>query len=267
MSGSGNDFVVVDHRTPHIAAAAIKSFVAQICRRGLSVGADGVILLVASTRADYGWRFYNADGGEAAMCGNGSRCVARYAYLQKIAPACHVIETAAGLVQAEVSDSGRVRVRLPDPRDLQLRLNIPIDGVASEGHFIDSGVPHVVYFVESVEAVNVVQQGRATRYHPLFQPAGVNVNFVEVLDSSTLKIRTYERGVEDETLACGTGAIAAATIATALGKVAPPVALMTRGGIDLGVDFKRDGDVFTNVFLAGDARVVCTGEIPDEAWR
>ncbi len=267
MSGSGNDFVVVDHRVPHLADGDIKRFVTQICRRGLSIGADGVILLVPSTRADYGWRFYNADGGEASMCGNGSRCVARYAYLQKIAPARHTIETAAGLVSAEVYDSGRVRVHLPDPRGLRLHINIPIDGVTTTGHFIDTGVPHVVYFVAAVDGVNVVQQGRVTRHHPLFKPAGTNVNFVEVVDSRTLKIRTYERGVEDETLACGTGAIAAATLATALGKTRPPVSLLTRGGIVLVVDFKQEGDVVTGVFLEGDARVVCTGEIPDEAWR
>jgi len=267
MSGSGNDFVVVDHRTPQMADAEIRSFVTQICRRGLSVGADGVILLAPSRRADYSWRFYNADGSEAAMCGNGSRCVARYAYLKKIAPARHVIETAAGLVQAEVSDAGRVRVHLPDPHDMRLQLDIPVDSVTLEGHFIDTGVPHIVYFVDLVDAINVVRQGRATRQHPLFRPAGTNVNFVKVVDATTLKIRTYERGVEDETLACGTGAIAAAVIAAALGKVAPPVTVMTRGGIDLGIDFKQDGAVFTNVFLTGDARVVCTGEIPDEAWR
>lgn len=266
MSGSGNDFIMIDHRNPIIPAGEMKAFVSKVCRRGLSVGADGVILIEPSENADYKWHYYNADGGEVEMCGNGSRCVARFAYLQKIAPAKHTIETQAGMVQAEVLAPGdRVRVRLPDPSGLKLDLKIEIEGKTYPGHFINTGVPHVVYLVDDVETVDLTRLGRATRRHPLFAPRGTNANFVTVTGRQDLTIRTYERGVEDETLACGTGAIAAAMIATALGKTVPPVSLLTRGGIVLGVDFKKEGDLFKEVFLEGDARVVYKGELQEEA--
>ncbi|HLG22579.1 MAG TPA: diaminopimelate epimerase, partial [Candidatus Manganitrophaceae bacterium] len=174
MSGSGNDFILIDHRKPILQPEEMKRFVSKVCRRGLSVGADGVILIEPSSRADYAWRYYNADGGEVEMCGNGSRCAARFAYLQKIAPAEHTIETLAGLVQAEaLGETGeRVRVHLPDPSDLRLDLQIEIEGKRHAGHFLNTGVPHVVYFVEDVEAVDVIGLGRATRAHPLFAPKG-----------------------------------------------------------------------------------------------
>lgn len=266
MSGSGNDFIMIDHRKPVIPPEEIKEFVSKVCRRGLSVGADGVIFISPSTQADYAWHYYNADGGEVEMCGNGSRCVARFAYLQKIAPAKHTIETRAGKVQAEVLGGGeRVRVRLPDPSGLHLDLKIEIEGKTYTGHFVNTGVPHVVYLVDDVETVDIIRLGRATRRHSLFAPRGTNANFITVTDHQNLKIRTYERGVEGETLACGTGAIAAAMITTALGKTTPPVSLLTRGGIVLGVDFKKEGDAFKDVFLEGDARIIYKGELQAEA--
>ncbi len=267
MSGSGNDFIVIDHRKPLIPHADLQDFVTKVCRRGLSVGADGVILIESSTKADYAWRFFNADGGEAESCGNGSRCVARFAYLQGIAAAQHLFETRAGPVCAQILIGGGVRVRLPDPSDLRLNLSVEIDSVKYEGHFINTGVPHVVYFVEDVDAVDVVRLGRATRHHPRFAPAGTNANFVQGIGRSKLKIRTYERGVEDETLACGTGSIAAAIVAQALGKVTPPVLLHTQGGMMLGVDFTETQGTFTNIFLEGDARIIYKGEMQEEAWK
>jgi diaminopimelate epimerase len=267
MSGSGNDFIMIDHRKPIIPPEEMKAFVSKVCRRGLSVGADGVIFIAPSTQADYAWHYYNADGGEVEMCGNGSRCVARFAYLQKIAPAKHTIETLAGEVQAEVlgQDGDRVRVRLPDPSALQLDLKIEIDEKTYTGHFVNTGVPHVVYLVDDVETVEVIRLGRATRHHPLFAPRGTNANFISITDRHNLKIRTYERGVEDETLACGTGAIAAAIITTALGKTTRPVSLLTRSQVVLGIDFKKEGNVFKEIFLEGDARVVYKGELQAEA--
>ncbi len=271
MSGSGNDFIVVDHRKPLIQAACLSAFVIKVCRRGLSVGADGVILIESSEKCDYAWRFFNADGGEAEMCGNGSRCVARFAYLQGIAPAQHRFETRVGVVSAhglpEGEGGGRVRVRLPDPSDVRMNLSLEISGKPYEGHFINTGVPHLVYFVEDVDGVEVVPLGRATRHHPRFAPQGTNVNFVQVQDARTLKIRTYERGVEDETLACGTGSIAAAILGAMLGKVTPSVQIRTRSGILLGVDFTRTGNTVTDVSLEGDARIIYKGEMQDEAWQ
>lgn len=267
MSGSGNDFIVIDHRKALIPADQVKAFVAAVCRRGMSVGADGVILVESSEKATYRWHYYNADGGEVQMCGNGSRCVARFAYLQGIAPAQHTIETQVGLLQADVMGNGRVRVRLPDSSGLRLNLSVEIDGVAYPAHFVNTGVPHVVYFVDEVATADVVHLGRATRYHSAFAPQGTNANFVERINSRTLAIRTYERGVEDETLACGTGAVAAGIVAAARGLATAPVTVQTRSGIPLGVDFKQLPDRVTDLFLEGDARLVYKGELQPEGWK
>jgi len=264
MSGSGNDFVMIDAREELTLPVCMSEFVKKVCRRGLSVGADGVVLVTRSEKADYAWHFYNADGGEVAMCGNGSRCVARFAYLNQIAPAQHTIETLAGIVHAEV-DQERVRVQLTDPTDIRLHLNVEINGVMHEGHFVNTGVPHVVYFVDDVEKVNLVELGRATRYHALFSPAGTNANFVQIMNNHLIKIRTYERGVEDETLACGTGSVAAAVIGSALEKTNRSISVETRSGILLSVDFKQDAERFRNVTLQGDARIIYKGELSEEA--
>ncbi len=294
MSGSGNDFIVIDHRKPLIPDADIKHFVTKVCRRGLSVGADGVILIEPSKTAAYAWRFFNADGSEADMCGNGSRCVAAFAYANGIAGAEHAFETRAGLISVRLLDGGGVRVGLPPPSDMRLNLSIEIAGTRYEGHFINTGVPHVVLFTgarvaplaplgglenspptsvgarsgsPSAGPVGVVGLGRAIRHHPLFAPNGANVNFVQVCDARTLEIRTYERGVEDETLACGTGSVAATLLAMALGKVTPPVLLHTRGQIALTVGCKQTDGTFSDVFLEGDARLIYKGEMQEAAWQ
>ncbi|MBI3359431.1 MAG: diaminopimelate epimerase [Nitrospirae bacterium] len=264
MSGSGNDFVIIDFTKHPIDYEKIPDFVSKVCRRGLSVGADGVIFVEQSKIADYAWHYYNADGGEVAMCGNGSRCVARFAYENKIAKAQQSIETLAGIIHAEVSGN-RVRVQLPDPTDLRLHLKIEIEGVVHEGHFVNTGVPHVVYFVDDIEKCDLVKLGRATRYHPLFAPSGTNTNFVQIINRNQIKIRTYERGVEDETLACGTGSVAAAMIATALGKTTPPLQVMTQSQIMLCVDFKQNAATFSKVYLEGDARIIYKGALSEEA--
>ncbi len=263
MSGGGNDFIVIDHRVPWIAPDRLSDFVTRICRRGLSVGADGLILIEPSENASYAWRFFNNNGKEAEACGNGSRCVARFAVLQHIAPPQHAFETQVGLVHAEVQENGRVRVRLPDPSEPCL--SILLEGIAPLGAFINTGVPHFVCLVEDVDAIDVAHLGSKIRGHAHFAPQGTNVNFVEITGEKTLKIRTYERGVEAETLACGTGAIAAAIIATATRDMRPPIQLQTRSGIALEVDFRYAHQKATEVFLEGDARIIFTGEFHDEA--
>lgn len=269
MSGSGNDFILIDYRKPIPSQDEMRVFVSKVCRRGLSVGADGVILIKPSTIADYGWRYYNADGGEVEMCANGSRCAARFAFENNIAPTKHRFETIAGIVDAEViQDPGgrvRVRVRLPDPSDLRLNVPIELSEQLYIGHTVNSGVPHVVYFVDDVEKVDVIGLGRKTRYHSLFAPRGTNANFVSVKERNQMMIRTYERGIENETLACGTGAIASALIATALKRTAPPVSLRTRSGGMLIVDFRREGGDFREISLEGDAKIIYKGEIEKEA--
>ena len=214
MSGTGNDFIVMDHRHPFVPLAEQPDFARKICRRRFSVGADGLILIEESVRADFSWRFYNADGSVAEMCGNGARCAARYAHMNGMAGPRMTFETLAGIVEAEVLEAnGDVRLRLTAPSDFRLGLGIKLAGMERVVHYVNTGVPHAVVFVE--DEVPVREWGRELRFHPMFQPAGTNANFVRLLAGGALQVRTYERGVEDETMACGTGAAAAALIAAA----------------------------------------------------
>ena len=260
MHGGGNDFVLMDHRQHQIPEAEQSRFAQRVCAPRVGVGADGLILIEDSERADFRWRFFNADGSEAEMCGNGARCAARFAVMHGLAGPRLTFETLAGLIAAEVLNH-QVRVTMVGVEDLRLNLSIPLAGDALTGHFLKVGVPHVAVPVENLEEVPIRQWGREVRFHQMFQPAGTNVNFVRVKDAHTLEVRTYERGVEDETLACGTGAVAVALISATLGKVASPVAVHTRGGEILTVSFQLQGEKVTQVFLEGDALVVYQGEL------
>lgn len=264
MSGSGNDFVIIDNRKDLVPRRTMPGFVKAVCRRGLSVGADGVIFIQKSRTEDFRWHYYNADGGEAEMCGNGSRCAARFAMMHKIAPKRMAFETLAGVIHADVGAKG-VTVELPLPTDLRLNFAIDLGVKSYEAHFVNTGVPHTVVFVNDVESVDVHQTGQAIRYHRMFAPAGTNANFVAVNGPHRLTIRTYERGVEGETLACGTGSVAAAVLAGLLGKVGSPVTLKTRGGPPLGVSFTLDGQRISSVTLTGEARLVYEGALTPEA--
>ncbi len=260
MHGGGNDFVLVDHRRALIPEAKQPRFARRVCARQVGVGADGLILIEGSDQADFRWRFYNADGSEAEMCGNGGRCAARLAVMLGIAPPNLSFETLAGIMHAEVKDR-EVRLELTGIEDFRLYQEIPINGKTVTGHFLKVGVPHVVVPVPDLEQVPVTFWGKVVRFHPLFQPAGTNVNFINLQGSRALEVRTYERGVEDETLACGTGAVASALIAARLGHVQSPVAVQTRGGETLTVHFQLQGETFKEVFLEGEALVVCQGEL------
>jgi len=268
MSGCGNDFILIDHRKKFLEDSELKRFAASICRHRFSIGGDGLILLekTKGKDADFSWRLFNADGSEAEFSGNGGRCAARLAYLLKIAPARMTFETLAGLIRAEVQGEN-VTIQFPTPRDLRLGLKIPVDGETYEGHFLNTGVPHLVYFVSDLEKAEVVPLGRKSRHHMLFQPAGTNVNFISVQGPRRIEMRTYERGVEDETLACGTGAVASALIAGALGKVSSPVSLKQRSGQVLEVAFDWDGKKFGQVSLTGEARMIYKGQLWKEGWR
>ncbi len=263
MSGSGNDFVMIDNRDSRldIEPAVLAQ---RICRRGMSVGADGVILVEPSSRADFRMRIFNADGSEAEMCGNGGRCVARFAEILGIAGTRMAFETLAGIIRAEV-DGTRVKLQISQPHTLQLRQSVEVDGVVHQVHSINTGVPHGVIFCSDLEQVAVQALGRRIRFHPAFQPAGTNVDFAAVIDSQTLAIRTYERGVEGETLACGTGAVAAALVAAALGLVRSPVQVRVRSGETLTVYFGGGGPEFHDVFFEGDVRLIYQGELMEDA--
>jgi diaminopimelate epimerase len=265
MSGSGNDFVMIDNRDDRLNIDP-KPLAQRLCRRGLSVGADGLILVEPSSKADFRMRIINADGSEAEMCGNGARCVARFAEILGIAGPRMTFETIAGLILADVR-GGRVKLQLSQPRDLRLRQSIDVDGVTHQVHSIDTGVPHAVIFCSDLEQIPVPALGRRIRFHPAFQPRGTNVDFSTVLDAQGIAIRTYERGVEDETLACGTGAVASALVAASLGMVSSPVQVRVRSGEILTVYFSGRGPEFQEVFFEGEVRLIYQGELMEDAFK
>jgi diaminopimelate epimerase len=266
MSGSGNDFILVDHRFGGLDESLLETFVARICRRRFSVGADGVILIEPSQTADFRWRFFNADGSAAAMCGNGARCAARYAQQLGICANDMRFETGAGLVCAHVSGA-RVKVRLTDPHRLSLDVPITVRGAALTVSCINTGVPHAVACVEQVDALDVAALGREIRFHPQFAPEGVNANFIGRDPSGGIVIRTYERGVESETLACGTGAVAGALVAAVRWGLPSPVRVRPRSGDPLTVFFRYDDGRFHDIHQEGEARFIYSGELNPEAWR
>lgn len=265
MTGAGNDFIVFDNRDGRIPEGR-GTFIRRLCERRLGVGADGALLVEPSATQDFRMRYYNADGGEAEMCGNGGRCISRFAYLKGIAGKRMSFETVAGIYHSEVVGEN-VRLEMVDPKDIQVRSEIEVSGRRFPIHFANTGVPHGVVFVEDVEAVDVVNVGRTLRWHERFAPAGTNANFVQILGPSRMKIRTYERGVEDETLACGTGTVASAVLGGLLGILVPPVEAETRSGLILMVHFDLGDQMVKNVFLEGDARIVFEGTLLEEWTR
>ena len=265
MSGTGNDFILIDHRQPFLHGADCSTFARAVCRRNFSVGADGLILIENSQTAHFAWKFFNADGSVAEMCGNGARCAARYAYTHGIAPAAMRFETMAGIIEAEVID-GAVRIRLTPPGDIRLDLSLDIDAADRTLHFVNTGVPHTVLFVEDNERTPVTKWGRFIRNHKMFQPAGTNANFVEITGENALFVRTYERGVENETMACGTGATAAALVAAFLGRVRPPVSVTTSGKDILIIHFTLTAEKnVEKLFLEGPAGIIYHGELQSDA--
>ncbi|HID09814.1 MAG TPA: diaminopimelate epimerase [Candidatus Latescibacteria bacterium] len=262
MSGAGNDFVVFDNRDGKVEE--YPEFVRKVCRRRLGIGADGVMFVENPARpdVDFRMRYFNSDGSEAE-CGNGGRCIARFAYLKGIAGPSMSFETMAGVYRAKVEDD-RVILEMLPPKDIVLQFELNLGDREIVANFADTGVPHVVAFGGDVDRVPVRELGRRIREHEMFAPAGTNANFAQVIDRHTVKLRTYERGVEDETLACGTGAVAAAVLGTMLGRVDPPISVITRSGVVLTVHFKREGKVVREVLLEGDAVLVFEGELSDE---
>jgi diaminopimelate epimerase len=261
LSGAGNDFIAFDNRNGIIPEEKKAALARDLCRRGMSIGSDGLILIEPSSQALFLMRIFMPDGSEAETCGNGSRCVARLAHKLRIAPGKMSFETLAGMYQAE-TQGDRARVSMTDPRDLKINIRLEAAGLCvPEIHFINTGVPHVVLFVKDLDHQDVVGIGRCVRQHPEFQPAGTNVNFVEPEDPHHTRIRTYERGVEDETLACGTGCIASAIIAAHFGHVKSPVHIKTKSGIINTVHFTPGEGLPTNIQLEGEARIVFEGKI------
>ena len=267
MSGSGNDFIFIDNRNgsfPHDDPARTARV---LCRRGMSVGADGLVLIESTddSSVDFRWRFYNADGSEADMCGNAARCAARLAHLLDISGTKTSFLTGAGVIRAEVLESGRVKLAMTDPKDTELGRTLTISGKKYDYHYSDTGVPHAVLVMSDVASVDVRLLGSAVRYHEDFAPDGANANFVHLNKDNTVTIRTYERGVEAETLACGTGAVAAAVTLALSGHVSPPVTLVPTSTIPLVVHFTKHSNDVTDVYLEGDARLIYTATLHTDA--
>jgi diaminopimelate epimerase len=265
LNGSGNDFLLVDNRNGIMKRIDLPTFAGKVCDRSRSVGADGIIFLERSRRADFRWEFFNADGSVAEMCGNGGRCAARFAAERGIAGRSMVFETLAGLIRADVSGR-RVKLQMTSPGGLAIERTLTLRGEKIRYSFLDTGVPHVVLFVPGIEKVDLAGVGRRIRMHRAFAPRGTNVNFAQVRNG-VVSVRTYERGVEGETLACGTGAVACAILAAVRGLVRPPVSVRTRGGEELLVHFGGDEREFGEVYLEGDTSWSCDGVLTEEAYR
>ncbi len=260
MVASGNDFVVIDESHQFTESPSHQKLAKKICDRKFGVGADGLLVLEKSKIADVKMRIFNPDGSEAEMCGNGARCVAFYlGTRQEVGGRRLKIKTKAGIIESEVNDEN-VRIKLTNPKDIKLDIPIKINKRPLKVNFINTGVPHTLIFVEGLDKIDVVNLGRQIRYHSRFKPAGTNVDFVEVLGNNSIENRTYERGVEDETLACGTGAVASSLIAYRLSLIAiSPTDVLTRSGEILKVYFNKVGNNFKDVWLEGRAKIVYKG--------
>ncbi|UCE18659.1 MAG: diaminopimelate epimerase [Gemmatimonadota bacterium] len=255
MVGTGNDFILIDNRQG-LLSGDVSSFVRRVCARRVSVGADGLLLLERSGCADFKMRYFNADGGEAEFWGNGARCIALYAVLNGISGDELSFESRTGLRRAQVN-GGTVSISMPDPRDE--KLDLYLSGETAAVSFVRVGVPHVVLFVDRVDDVDVVRRGRAIREMDQFRPEGTNVNFVQILEPGLLKVRTYERGVENETYSCGTGVCASALIAHRVHGFESQVKVLTRTGDVLTVSFNPQGGHVEQCTLTGEAQVIYRG--------
>ncbi len=260
MNGAGNDFVMLDNR--NLSLKLSKDEIAKLCDRHRGVGADGLLAVEPATDgADWKMRYYNADGGEAEMCGNGARCFARFVNkLHENSLSEVKFETLAGVIGAEF-DGDQVRINMSEPHSLKLNQSLNVDGTTLQVHSVNTGVPHAVVFVDDLEKTEVVRFGAGLRYHEAFAPKGTNANFAKVTGPGSIAIRTYERGVEDETLACGTGMVACALIAHELHGFSSPVSVLVKGGDTLRIGFEKDGSTYRNVTLYGPADFVFQGSV------
>ncbi len=263
---SGNDFIILDREQIEVEEDQWPQMVEMLCRPKYGIGADGVLVLYFGVNPDDSsrvrMRIFNSDGSEAEMCGNGSRCAIRYS-AEKLGLNEIILETLAGDVIGQYfPDTQRARVRLTRPKDLARGISLDCSFGHMVADYIDTGVPHTIVFVDDIEKIDVPMQGREIRYHSYFNPRGTNVDFVKIFDANNIRIRTYERGVEDETLACGTGSVAAAVLSLLAQGVKEDtrVSVKTQGGEVLGVDvyFDEAGDV-SDVFLEGQVYEIFRG--------
>ena len=259
LEGAGNDFLGLDGRAGGFKLK--RQQIADLCDRRRGVGADGVLVVEKPKvrGADFRMRYYNSDGGEAEMCGNGARCFALLARAVSGRKGNELrVQTQAGLVTLQIRGQ-EVQVSMTEPTKLRLGRKLVVAGRKLAVDFLNTGVPHAVLFVRSVRSIDVAKQGRAIRYHSAFAPSGTNVNFVEIGRGNRIHVRTYERGVEGETLACGTGVVAASILSNLRRGLRPPIQVATRGGDNVRVGFSMENGHARKVTLQGPARIVYRG--------
>jgi len=259
MVASGNDFVVVDE-----LKANLHSLARRVCERKTGIGADGLLTIKKKRAGYFNMRIFNPDGSEAEMCGNGARCLALYAN-RKFKIKKLNLYTKAGIIEANVNKD-TVKIRMSHPKDCQLDISVDLPEKYIKVNYIDTGVPHSIVFVEGLNLIDVVNIGRGVRYHNKFKPRGTNVDFIEVYDKDLIGVRTYERGVENETLACGTGSVASSLITFLKvfeNKPKPKtftVKVKTLSTEILKVHFDYKNDKFYNVWLEGKSQIIYKGE-------
>lgn len=270
MNGAGNDFILLNAIADPLPRSHFPAIARTLCERHLSLGADGLMVVAPATgTADFRMLFYNADGSVGEMCGNGARCICRYGYESGLSGEKQVIETTAGIVTGERIDRRNYRIRLNDPSRVLLDIPITVDGVSYLCSYVelgDPGLPHAVVRMPGLAGMSngeLFALGRALRHHKTF-PKGANVNFYDILGSDLLVERTFERGVEDFTYACGTGTGSLVTVLTLKGLVSGENVRVQMPGGELTVDIRRDGGIIRDLFLTGPTNRVAEGEITDE---
>jgi diaminopimelate epimerase len=260
MNGAGNDFVLLDNRPRKIQIS--REQVVRLCDRHRGIGADGLIMLepCASGKAEWAWRFFNSDGSTGEMCGNGARCFAKFVAKKTGQHRDFTFETEAGVIRAELKGE-LVTVNLTQPQGLRLDERLDLKSGAQVVHSLNTGVPHAVLFVPDADKAIVQECGPEIRRHTHFAPKGTNVNFVQVLGPNRIRVRTFERGVEGETLACGTGVTASALVSSKVHGFTSPVRVLVQAGDELEVSFRTQDSSFADVRLTGPAQWVFDGKI------
>ena len=271
-SGAGNDFIMINNRNNEIPFEQQKDFTVKVCNEKFKQ-IDGVIFADMPLKAgsDIRMNYYNRDGSFGAMCGNGARCISMYAYKNRILKGRDfILEAVDDLYKAHIIDDINVKVDFPGPKKIETEITIDVDNKKMTVSYVDVGSDHILVFMdgdkealssESLYELDVDNIGRTLRYHNKFQPRGGNVSFVQILSENEIKIRTYERGVERETLACGTGIIASAIISGMTKNVKPPVKVLSQSGEWLVVDFNIEGSKIKNLSLQGSAKKIGEGEL------
>ena len=271
MNGAGNDFIILDNRDGRYSDAELSKIAKIVCHRHLSVGADGLMAVAkAEGTADFKMQFFNADGSLGEMCGNGARCICRYGYEFGLAGERQTVETTAGIVMGERIDRQNYRIRLTDPTVLRCDYPVELDGTTYPCAYVElgnPGLPHAVVPMEGLgnkSFADLFHLGQKLRSHPAF-PKGANVNFYEIIGPDHLIEKTFERGVEDFTYACGTGTGSVTAVLTLRGEVSGNNVRVDVPGGTLWMDVLRHGDTITDLYLTGPTNLVCRGELTDEA--